>query len=83
MESDVITDYKNKLKVDNFPMPNSFKIPHEKKMKEWHFGQCYHVKIYLIFLTFYPSELINKDFSDYKNSKAYSYYRSSSTFAIP
>ena len=27
-----------------------------------------------IFLKFYPSELVSKDLSDYKNSKAYSYY---------
>ena len=28
------------------------------------------------FLMFYPSELDNKDLSDYENSKAYSYYKS-------
>ena len=28
------------------------------------------------FLVFYPSELGSKDLSDYKNSKAYSYYKS-------
>ena len=28
------------------------------------------------FLIFYPSELGSKDLSDYKNSKAYSYYKS-------
>ena len=28
------------------------------------------------FLMFYPSELGSKDLSDYKNSKAYSYYKS-------
>ena len=28
-ESDLITDYKNKLKIDNFPIPEPFKIPHE------------------------------------------------------
>ena len=30
----------------------------------------------LKFLMFYPSELGSKDLSDYKNSKAYSYYKS-------
>ena len=28
IESDLISDYKNKLKIDNFPIPDSFKIPH-------------------------------------------------------
>ena len=28
IESDLITDYKNKLKIDNFPIPDLFKIPH-------------------------------------------------------
>ena len=28
------------------------------------------------FLMFYPSELGSKDLSDYKNNKAYSYYKS-------
>ena len=27
-KSDLITDYKNKLKIDNFPIPEPFKIPH-------------------------------------------------------
>ena len=28
IESDLITDYKNKLKIDDFPIPDPFKIPH-------------------------------------------------------
>ena len=28
IESDVTTDYKNKLKIDDFPIPDPFKIPH-------------------------------------------------------
>ena len=28
------------------------------------------------FLMFYPTELVSKDLSGYKNSKAYSYYKS-------
>ena len=27
-ESDLITDYKNNLKIDDFPIPDPFKIPH-------------------------------------------------------
>ena len=52
IESDLVTDYKNKLKIDDFPIPDPYKIPlmgRWKKMKEWHFDQCYHTQIYLIF----------------------------------
>ena len=28
VESDLITDYKNKLKIDDFPICDLFKIPH-------------------------------------------------------
>ena len=28
IESDLITDYKNKLKINDFPIPDPFKIPH-------------------------------------------------------
>ena len=28
IESHLITDYKNKLKIDDFPIPDPFKIPH-------------------------------------------------------
>ena len=28
LESDLITEYKNKLKIDNFPIPNAFEILH-------------------------------------------------------
>ena len=33
IESDLITDYKNKLKIDDFPIPDSFKIPYELMKK--------------------------------------------------
>ena len=32
-ESDLITDYKNKLKIDDFPIPDPFKIPCELMKK--------------------------------------------------
>ena len=38
IDSDLITDYKSKLKIDDW-----------KKIKEWYFCQCYHTQIYLIF----------------------------------
>ena len=28
IEPDLITDYKNKLKIDDFPIPDPFKTPH-------------------------------------------------------
>ena len=28
IEPDLITDYKNKLKIDDLPIPDPFKIPH-------------------------------------------------------
>ena len=46
-----------------------------RKIKECHFGQCYHTQIYLNFWCSIR-ELGSKDLSDYKNSKAYSYYKS-------
>ena len=77
-ESDLITDYKNNLKIDDFPIPDPFKIPHgwmeeDEGMTFW--PMLSYPDIFN-FLIFYPSELGSKDLSDYKNSKAYSYYKS-------
>ena len=77
-ESDLITDYKNNLKIDDFPIPDPFKIPHgwmeeDEGMTFW--PMLSYPDIFN-FLMFYPSELGSKDLSDYKNSKAYSYYKS-------
>ena len=40
VESDLITDYKIKLKIDGFPIPNPFKVPHgwmeeDERMTFW------------------------------------------------
>ena len=77
-ESDLITDYKNKLKIDDFPIPDPFMIPRgwmeeDEGMAFW--PMLSYPDIFN-FLMFYPSELGSKDLSDYKNSKAYSYYKS-------
>ena len=45
-------------------------------MKEQRFSQCCYIQIYLNYLIFYPTKLSSTDLSDYKNSKAYSYYKS-------
>ena len=79
IESDLITDYKNKLKIDNFPIPDPFKIPHgwmeeDKGMAFWPMLSYSDI---FNFLMFYPSELGSKDLSHYNG------WRMASTFAIP
>ena len=51
IESDLTTDYKNKLKINDFPILDRFKIPHRwmGQDKGMAFGQCYHSQICLIF----------------------------------
>ena len=78
IESDLTTDYKNKLKINDFPIPDPFKMPHGwmeegEGMAFWPMLQ--YPDIFNL-LRFYPSELGSKDLSEYKNSKAYSYYKS-------
>ena len=78
IESDLITDYKNKLKLDDFPLPDLFKIPHgwmeeNEGVASW--PMLSYPDIFN-FLMLYPSKLDIKELSDHKNSKAYSYYKS-------
>ena len=76
-ESALITDYKNKLKIEDFTIPDPFKIPHgwmEEDEGRAFWPMLSYSDIFN-FLMFYPSELGSKDLSDYKNSKAYSYYK--------
>ena len=78
IESDLITGYKNNLKIDDFPVLDSFKILYgwmeeDKGMTFWPMPSYPNI---FNFLMFYPSELGSKDHSDYKNNKAYSYYKS-------
>ena len=74
----LITDYKNKLKIDDFPIPDAFRdlIGAWKKMKERHIWPMLSYTEIFNFLMFHSRELGSKDLSDYKNSKAYSYYKS-------
>ena len=74
IETDLITDYKNKLKIDDFPIPDPFKIPHgwmkeDEGMALW--PMLSYPDIFNL-LMFYTSELGSKNLSDHKNSKAYS-----------
>ena len=71
----LITDYKNKLKIDDFPIPDAFRdlIGAWKKMKERHIWPMLSYTEIFNFLMFHSRELGSKDLSDYKNSKAYSY----------
>ena len=78
IESDLITNYKNKLKINDFPIHDPFKMPHRwmeegEGMAFW--AMLQYPDIFNL-LMFYPSELGSKDLSEYKNSKAYSYYKS-------
>ena len=51
VEEDLKTEYEKKLKIDYRLIPDPLKIPDgwvgQKKMKEWHFGQCNYIQTYL------------------------------------
>lgn len=71
-------EYEKKLKIDEKSIPDPFKIPHgwmneDEGMKFWPMILYPDIFNYLMF---FPSELGSKDLNDYKNSKAYSYYKS-------
>ena len=80
IESYLITEYKNKFKIDDFPIPDPSKIPpgwmdEDEGMAFWpmlSYPDTFN------FLMFYPGELGSKDLSDYKNIKADSNYKSGS-----
>ena len=68
IEPDLVTNYKNKLEIDDFPIPDPFKLPHgwmeeDEGMAFW--SVLSYPDIFN-FLMFYPSELGSKDLSDYK-----------------
>ena len=71
-ESDLITNYKNNLKINDFPISDPFKTPHrlmeeDERMTFW--PMLSYPSIFN-FLMFYPTEQGRKDLSDYRNSKA-------------
>ena len=62
------SNYKNKLAIDDFPIPDPFKLPHgwmeeDEGMAFWPVLSYPDI---FNFLMFYPSELGSKDLSDYK-----------------
>ena len=68
IEPDLVTDYKNKLEIDDFPIPDPFKLPHgwmeeDEGMAFWPVLSYPDI---FNFLMFFPSELGSKDLSDYK-----------------
>ena len=77
IESYLLVEYKDKLKIDDMHIPDPFKIlldwmEEEEGMVYW--PTLLYPDIFN-YLMFYPSELGSTDLSDYKNSKAYSYYK--------
>ena len=67
IESDLITDYKNKLKIDDFPIPDPVKIPHGwmEEDEGMEFRPMLSYSDIFDFLMFYPSQLGSKDLSGY------------------
>jgi len=77
VETELGEEYVAKLKIDERNIPDPFKIPHgwmqeEEGMVFWPILLYPDIFNYLMFN---PSELGSTDLSDYKNSKAYSYYK--------
>ena len=77
VEVELKTAYSKKLQLD-IKIPDPLKIIHGWKDEEE--GLCFWPTLLypdiFNYLMFYPSELGSKDLSDYKTSKAYSYYKS-------
>ncbi|XP_057290858.1 uncharacterized protein LOC130613546 [Hydractinia symbiolongicarpus] len=78
VESNLKEEYQKKLKINDRTLPDPFKIPHgwmdeQEGIKFWPMVLYPDIFSYLMF---YPSELGCSDLNDYKNSKAYSYYKS-------
>ena len=78
VEEDSKKEYEKKLGVDDRLIPDPFKIPHgwleeDEGMAFWTMLLYPDIFNYLMF---YPTQLGSTDLSDYKNLKAYSYYKS-------
>ena len=77
VEKEVSFDYKQKLNIgEEGGIPDLFHLDSEW-LSEAEGIQYWSMTLYpdiFAFLQFHPSELANRDLSDYKTSKAYSYY---------
>ena len=76
VEQEIATEYETKLFIQGTQIPDPFKhsegwLNEEDGVKYW--PNTLYPDI-LNFLAFHPSELASKDLSDYKTSKAYSYF---------
>ena len=78
VEKDLKKEYEKKLRVDDRLIFDPFKIPHrwlEKNQGMAFLSMLFYPDI-INYLMFYPKQLGSTDLSDYKNSKACSYYKS-------
>ena len=76
VEQEIVAEYKDKLVVDGEKLPNPFHLE-DGWINEEDGVSLWPTTLYpdiFNFLSFHPSELKNEDLSDYKTSKAYSYY---------
>ena len=78
IEEEIRTEYQHKLKLDDITITDPYLITdgwfeENDGMKLWPMILYPDIFNYLMF---FPSELGSKDLNDYKNSKAYSYYKS-------
>ena len=78
IEEDLKKEFEKKLRLDDGLILDPFKIPYgwleeDDRMAFW--PMLLYPDIF-IYLKFYPTQLGSTDLSDYKNSKAYSYYKS-------
>eukprot|EP00794_Sanderia_malayensis_P008045 gene8045-biopygen6517 len=76
VQQEIAKEYIDKLKIEDENLPDPFKLE-DGWLKEEDGVSLWPTTLYpdiYNFLSFHPSELKNEDLSDYKTSKAYSYY---------
>ena len=76
VQQQIIAEYSNKLCINGEQLPDPFKLQ-DGWVNEQDGVSVWPTTVYpdiFNFLSFHPSELKNEDLSDYKTSKAYSYY---------
>ena len=75
---DLIKEYEKKRRIDDRLIPDPFEIPHGWLEEDEGTAFCSMLICLDIFnyLMSYPTQLGSTDLTDYKNSKAYSYYKS-------
>ena len=76
VQREIALEYSNKLLIEGENLPDPFQVQ-DGWIKEEDGVSLWPTTLYpdiFNFLSFHPSELKNEDLSDYKTSKAYSYY---------